>query len=157
MTGVEINQYHIDRVQIKAKEAFQDTAQKAKHQQDFINNLQECMTVVEDRTAGMAEATALKTTVEAWEERIDSLEKNAHDLSHECGEIGHSGNMLGYSVANMKLAADDQYHAHKAQFEALEKLVKAQSQTIAAMAWEAELERRELSSALNETRGEVAA
>ena len=48
MTGVEINQYHIGRVQMKVKEAFQDAAQKAKHQQDFINNFHKHMTVVED-------------------------------------------------------------------------------------------------------------
>jgi len=88
----------------------------------------------------MAEATALKTTVEAWEERIDLLEKNVHDLVHEWGEIGHSGNMLGYLVANMKLTTDDWYCTHEACFKALEKLVKAQSQTMAAIAQQAELE-----------------
>jgi hypothetical protein len=52
--------------------------QKSKRQQDFINNLQEWMVVVEDRVEGMAEVVALKTTVKAWEERINSLEKNTN-------------------------------------------------------------------------------
>ena len=73
---METNQYQINRVQLKTVETLQDVAHTNKHQQDFINGLCDRVTKVEELLQGMARSVTLRTTVEAWEEKFDFLEKN---------------------------------------------------------------------------------
>jgi hypothetical protein len=101
MTGVEINQYQIDKVQINTEEVFQVVAQWNKCQQDFINNLHDQLDKVKILTKGMAESVALKTTIDAWEEKFYFLKKDAWDFCCEREELECSINHTSFLAAVM--------------------------------------------------------
>ena len=117
MVGIEINQYHIDHVQKKVKEAFQVQANKLQRGETIASDFQDRLREVSDkvgrldaRTRGLCEETVPHSTfndmVARFEARLEALESrmtsSQESLTMDLQEAEQERVALGEQVESLE-------------------------------------------------------